>query len=116
MKRKSFVVAAVLGCGVTVVSMAYAANWSGRFNIDELQAHNGDIAYRVKPVGAIYNPHGCSKTVYYEAGNVSAESGELMSKALMSAMLAGKQVELSVTTSTCSAGGYPAYVRVKVYR
>jgi hypothetical protein len=115
MKRKSFAVAAIVASAVTAASIAYAAVWSNPFYINSLRADDGDRIYRVTPAADVFNPANCASKSYYEGhSNVDADSAQLMNKALMAAMLSGKQVKLSVATGSCGPSGNPGFIRVVI--
>jgi hypothetical protein len=113
MKRKSFVIGAMITSALAAASVAYAAVWVDPFYINDLRVYNGDSVYRVMPAATVKNPANCANSSYYEGlASISADSAQLMNKALMAAMLSGKRVKLSVAQGSCGPNNNPGYFRV----
>jgi hypothetical protein len=118
MKRRSAFIAG-LAVVLSVTSIAAAAGWSSADTIREVRVY-GSNQILIKPEGAVMDRAGCSSTSHYSTSSTSTvEAREMMLKALMSAMLAGKPVRLYVSGGACSNGGtsgYPIFSRVIVQR
>ncbi len=112
--KKQHLVGLIVAATLSIAGSAFAGTWSPTY----LQISNLETAvdgYVVYPGTAINNPAGCANTsqVFGSASTTAAEK-ELMSKTLLSAFLANRKVRLNVASTTCSSGGYPVYLGVRV--
>jgi hypothetical protein len=110
MKTKLVGVIGAVGV-LAIVGTAAAAGSIFRFSgvtIQELQ-FTGE-GTRIIPVGSIQNPMGCGVADFYEPTPLAAPDREAFDKALASALLAGRKIDVSL--QGCGVNNRPGYVKV----
>jgi hypothetical protein len=102
---------------LSVTATAMAASTTNYFyimNLDAITSSGGGYVVYSKDY-TMPNPAGCANSGKAEVyKSATAEERELMNKTLLASFMAGRQVKLSLSTSTCSINNYPAYHMVRV--
>lgn len=110
--KRSYIMGLVGAATLSLAASAWAGAWTSYGQINNLDT-SGD-AYIVYMVTST-NPAGCANTGQVEVyPSSTASEKELMNKTLLSAFLANRKVKLNVSSTTCSASGYPTYYQVRV--
>ncbi|MFY8274641.1 hypothetical protein AAEU32_11015 [Pseudoalteromonas sp. SSDWG2] len=79
--------------------------WSGANKVSTIRVYSGE--YVLITMANANNPSQCSDSNYIMLKNTNTESGQRQYSALLSAYMAGKQVNLALTG--CSQGGTSGY-------
>jgi len=97
-------------CALAIAGTAAAASIF-RLNdivIQELQFTTEGT--RIIPVAAVQNPGACGFADFYEPTPLATSDRDTFDKALSSALLAGKKIDVSV--QGCGANNRPAYIKI----
>ena len=104
----------VLGCLLgTSLAFAQTSSWSGSAVITRIVSYGDGV--RAHSFRTSFNPAGCSQVSQIGPHpNLNAAAREEIGRLMTAAYLAGKQIQLKIDDTTCSAAGYRLYTAIEM--
>jgi hypothetical protein len=119
---RSRVLVAVAAAGVLVSNIALAFNWTTSWrNISEIRQAGGTDGYQIVFATALTsdndNPLDCTNNTVAEPDpGLTAAQKDLLSRTVLSALLAGKMIKLHIKETGACINNSPVYQGVRIQR